>query len=119
MLGYTMKNNTIKKIFSEKGKEVKLTLSQESTYNLVTHKDIVDFVKLSIKNNKIGIFDAVSAENILLSDIVKIAKMEKNVRYGNYRYEARDFKNKKNNNIFDKSSFDALQFFIEEELKIK
>lgn len=113
MVGYTMKNNTIKKI--AKGNNINLTLSEDSLYNLVLHKDIVDFVNLAISDDICGIVDAVSTKNIKLSEIVSISKMNKNVNYGSYVFSVPTNLNLKTHKIFDKTSNSVLEYFLDNE----
>ena len=113
LLGSAMRSNTITKIITEDNPRI--TLSKESTYNFVMHKDIVEFISKCYNNNVTGIFDFLASDFIRLEDIVK--RLNREVNFGEYTFTTNKVDNKKLTGMFpefNKSSWEALELFIEE-----
>ena len=113
LLGKTMRDNTITRIIKES--RPKITLSKESTYNFISHEDVLDFIVKSHTREIKGIFDFVSSDYLLLGDIAEM--INKNVSFGNYTFKTIEIDNKKLISTFpefEKSSWKILDDFIKE-----
>ena len=70
----------------------KLSLSGESTFNYILHKDILEFIRSGAYRELSGIYDFVSTENVKLKNIQK--EFDTTVEFGDYVYETpNEFKN--------------------------
>lgn len=92
---YSRKNSLIRIIEDEK---CDLTLSGKSEFNYILHSDVLDFIKLSIKENLQGIYNVVSSQNITLSEIAD--GLGKKVNFGAYIYKTGRIDNRKIISVF-------------------
>ena len=103
ILGPTMRENHITKIFNNKNST--LSLSKNSEFNYILMEDILSYVQTLKKNEKNELIDFVSSKNIKLEKVVKL--FSKKVNYGKFVYKTpRKFKNPifKNYSYFLKNS---------------
>ena len=91
LLGRDARENSLIKIIKEKNPT--LTLTADSTFNYILHKDILEFIKIAIGNDLQGVYNIVSSENITLSRLVKL--LGKKVNFGDYIYNVGKIDNKK------------------------
>lgn len=91
LLGKDSKENSLIKILKEDNPT--LTLSPDSTFNYILHKDVLEFINLAIKKDLQGIYNLASSGNISLKAIADLFKKE--VNYGNYIYNVGDIDNTK------------------------
>ncbi len=111
LLGKDIRENSLIKIMKEKNP--KLTLSSESVFNFILHKDILEFVKIGIDKNLQGVYNLSSSKNISLFQISEL--LGNKVCFGNYIYNAGDIDNKKASQVlvsFKKTSWEVIGEFI-------
>ena len=109
ILGPTMRENHITKIFSN---NQKISLSQNSSFNYILMDDILEYIFNHSHNKKNEIIDFVSNKNISLSTVIR--KFRKKVKFGNYKYiTPGKYQNPIYNKFihFDKSSYTNLKNF--------
>lgn len=113
LLGKDSRENSLIKIIKKKNPT--LTLSADSVFNYILHKDILDFIKLAVKKDLQGIYNLASSENITLSDVENLLK--KQVNFGTYTYDVGEIDNSKISGVFPafkKTSKEAILQFIKE-----
>ena len=113
LLGRHMRPNTITKLIQENNP--KITLSKDSTYNFIRHKDVTDFILKSYESNISGVFDFVASDYLNLKDIAE--HLSANADFGEYTFKTNKISNQALASTFpefDKSSWDALNEFIKE-----
>ena len=99
LLGRYSKNNLTRLINNEE-----ISLSKDSELNLVLYEDVLNF----IKEDKSGIYNIASSENIRFSKIAKI--LNKSPQFGNYKYQVGNIDNHKCG--FNKTSEEVFLNFI-------
>ena len=110
LLGHDSRENSLIKIIKEKNPTV--TLSPESVFNFILHKDVLAFVKTAIEKDLQGIYNIVSSENITLSQIAEL--LGKKVTFGKYQYNAGSIDNIKAAKLhpgFQKTSGEVIDEF--------
>jgi len=95
LLGRDARANSLIKIIKEKSPA--LTLSADSEFNYISHKDILEFIKLAVEHNLEGIYNIASSNNIRLLEISEL--FGKKVDFGTYTYNVGDIDNKKASQI--------------------
>jgi len=113
LLGKTMRRNTITRIIQESNP--KITLSKESTYNFISHKDVLNFIIKAHNRKIVGVFDFVASDYLALGDITD--KINSDVSFGSYTFKTIEIDNQKLISTFpefEKSSWNVLNEFIEE-----
>ncbi|MBI5122590.1 NAD-dependent epimerase/dehydratase family protein [Candidatus Roizmanbacteria bacterium] len=111
LLGRDAKENSLIKIINEEYPT--LTLSSKSVFNFILHKDILEFIKIAAEKDLQGIYNLVSSENIILSQIAKL--FGKKVNFGTYLYNVGNIDNKKAAKLFsslNKTSEDTINKFM-------
>lgn len=111
LLGQTMRMNSLRKIIECEKPEI--SLSKESSFNLVLQNDLSEFIKLCVLSDKIGVYNFVSTDNITLGEVVD--KLNVELSWGNFTYKSPNVSNAKSARIFpaiNKTSFCALDAFI-------
>ena len=83
LIGPSMKENHLTKMIYEENQ--KLTLSEESSFNYILYKDILEFLVQEKHKEMDGIYDFVSTNNAKLKDIKK--EFDLSVNFGDYVYE--------------------------------
>ena len=86
LLGKDARPNSLTRIAFEE--DCALSLSGDSFFNYVLHRDILDFIVLAVERKAYGIYNAAASEGITLNDIA--ALLGKKVSFGTYRYDAGD-----------------------------
>lgn len=110
LLGKDSKENSLIKIIKEN--HPTLTLSADSLFNYILHKDVIEFIKLAIEKDLQGIYNLSSSENISLSEVANLLKRK--VNFGNYMYNVGYIDNTKASAIFSafkKSSKEVMAEF--------
>lgn len=113
LLGKDARRNSLIKIIKEK--KPTLTLSGNSMFNYILHKDVLSFIKLALEKDLQGIYNLSSSENISLKAIADLLK--KHVNFGNYIYNVGNIDNTKASSLFSnlkKTSSKAIAEFLEE-----
>lgn len=112
LLGKYSRKNSLLRIIEEE-KPV-LTLSPNSTFNYILHKDVSKFIKLAIEKDLQGIYNLASSKNITLSHLASFFK--KQVNFGDYVYNVGDIDNSKAaaiNPTFKKTSQKVISDYLE------
>lgn len=91
LLGKDSRRNSLIKIIKD-GKST-LILSEKSVFNYILHSDVLDFIKLSIRNDLVGIYNLASSKNITLKQVADLVK--KKVTFGDYVYNVGNIDNRK------------------------
>lgn len=110
LLGKDSRKNSLVKIIKD-GKPT-LTLSEKSIFNYVLHSDVLAFIKLSIRNDLIGIYNLASSKNITLKEVSALFK--KKVTFGDYIYNVGNIDNSKTRSVtpaFKKTSEEIIVEF--------
>lgn len=111
LLGRDSKVNSLVKIKNES--RPTLTLSPDSIFNYILHRDVLAFIDAAIKKDLRGIFNLAASENISLSSVANLFK--KSVTFGDYVYNAGIIDNTKAVKVvssFKKSSAKTISEFI-------
>lgn len=111
LLGRDARENSLVKIIKEENPI--LTLSSESVFNFILHKDVLEFVSAAIEEDLQGVYNLVSEENITLLEIVRSLKKE--VIFGSYFYNVGHIDNKKVRKVlqnFKKNSKEVIKEFM-------
>lgn len=110
MVGSSMRENTISKILKKKISYI--NLNQESKFSFVSYNEVLEIIKILIKNKKYGIF------NLLRNDLVSLKKiskcLNKKVNFGKYNFQCTRADNKRINKYFklnNKTSLELLRDF--------
>lgn len=96
LLGKDSNENSLIKISKEA--RPTLTLSSNSVFNYILHKDVLEFIKLAIGKDLQGIYNLASSKNIALTEVA--AMLGKKVDFGNYVYNTGKIENSKITSIF-------------------
>ena len=116
-LGTHTRPNTLLKILESDSCQV--TVSPTSVFNYVRHDDVSDFIRLAVERDLTGTYNAVSAENVTLADLVK--RLGRHVRYGTFTYHAGQVSNAKiraHAPAFARGSWATVQKFTTEDLVV-
>ena len=111
LLGKDSKENSLIKIVNEN--HPTLTLSADSVFNYILHKDVLAFIKLAIEKDLHGIYNLASSENITLAEVSNVLK--KNVSFGTFFYTISNINNTKAALIlpaFKKTSTEVISEFL-------
>lgn len=109
---YSRKNSLIKIIEDE---PCALSVTEDSSFNYVLHSDLLEFIRIVLKNDLTGIYNMVSLGNISLGRIAEI--LGKQVKFGSVRYDAGNISNEKISRVFprlNRSSQEVVLDFIKE-----
>ena len=102
LLNSTSRENSIQKII--KNKNIKLNLSEDSTFNYILYEDLLNFIKIIIEKKKYGIFNVAASKNIRLSELKKKFNSKK-IKFGNYKYTTPKIDNSKAKKEYVKLKF--------------
>ncbi len=91
LLGRDSRENSLIKIIKEENPT--LTLSADSVFNYILHKDVLEFIKIAVEKNLQGAYNLSSSKNITLLEITEL--LGKKVSFGNYTYNVGNIDNKK------------------------
>ena len=83
LLDKSSRINSIQKIISNNNKRI--SLSPNSTLNYILYEDLLNFIKIVMKQKKFGIFNVSASKNIKLIDLKNKLNLS-NVKFGNYDY---------------------------------
>lgn len=111
LLGKDSRKNSLIKIIQDDSPT--LTLSPDSSFNYILHKDVLEFIKLAIEKNLGGIYNLASSKNIALQEVAVLFK--KKVNFGNFIYNVGNIDNKKAALVlsnFKKTSEEAIKQFL-------
>jgi nucleoside-diphosphate-sugar epimerase len=97
MLGRDAKPNSLIKILQSDA-PLKLTLSAESSFNYILHEEILQFIQIALDRHLTGTFNLAAADNIQLGEAV--AKLQKEVLFGQYTYKTGQINQEKAAEIF-------------------
>ena len=115
LLGRDSRENSLIKIIKEENPV--LTLSPDSVFNYILHKDVLEFVKIATNKDLQGVYNLVSSENISLFQIAEL--LGKKVNFGKYKYNVGNIDNRKISSVapvFARTSEDTVREFIKEDL---
>ena len=84
LLGEQMKKNNILKVVDDANPS--LSLTEDSTYSLISYSHVKKVVYESIHKGLIGKYDVVAKSLIDMRNIVKICEKTQDVSYGKYQY---------------------------------
>tara|TARA_R110002096_G_scaffold435508_1_gene661124 strand:+ start:7326 stop:8063 length:738 start_codon:yes stop_codon:yes gene_type:complete len=115
LLGKYMKKNNICRVIFDK--DPTLSLTNDSTYSLLSYEHIYQIISKSIEKNINGTYDVVAKSPISMGQIVKRCNKEKNTTFGGYKYLTKNIvggiiERKLGMKQFD--SYHALEKFIDE-----
>lgn len=113
LLGKHSRKNSLIKIIQDDSPI--LTLSPDSSFNYILHKDVFEFIKLALEKDLKGIYNLVSSKNITLSEIASLLK--KKVKFGNYIYSVGYIDNNKATSVtpsFEKTSKEVIRQFLKQ-----
>lgn len=96
LLGKDSRKNSLIKIIQDDSPI--LTLSSDSSFNYILHKDVLGFIKFAIEKDLKGIYNLVSSKNITLKEASDLFK--KKVKFGNHIYNVGNIDNSKAALIF-------------------
>jgi nucleoside-diphosphate-sugar epimerase len=91
LLGRDSKKNSLIKILKDNNPD--LTVSAKSVFNIILHKDVLEFIKIAVEKDLQGIYNIASSQNISILEVAKL--MKKKVNFGKYTYNVGDIDNKK------------------------
>lgn len=113
LLGKDARQNSLIKIIKEKNPT--LTLSPDSSFNYILHKDVLEFIKFAIEKDLQGIYNLVSYKNITLKQAADLVK--KKVNFGRYIYSVGYIDNSKVTSIapsFEKTSEEVIRQYLKQ-----
>lgn len=113
LLGKDSRKNSLIKIIQDDNPT--LTLSPDSSFNYILHKDVLEFIKFAIEKNLQGIYNLVSHKNITLKQAADLVK--KKVNFGRYVYSVGYIDNSKITSItpsFKKTSGEVIRQYLKQ-----
>jgi len=112
LLGRDARENSLIKMIKEENPT--LTLSPDSVFNFILHKDVLEFIKIAVEKDLQGIYNIVSSKNIVVREITK--SLRKKVTFGRYLYNVGNIDNTKASQLlpdFKKTSQEIVHEFME------
>ena len=91
LVGKYMRDTNIKKAIL--GGKTKLTINKESTFNIVTYKEVKQILSELLRINKKGIFNIAQKKLIKIREITEYYNTE--AEFGNFLYKSPKISNKK------------------------
>lgn len=113
LLGKDSRKNSLIKIIQDDSPT--LTLSPDSSFNYILHKDVLEFIKFAIEKDLQGIYNLVSYKNITLKQAADLVK--KKVNFGGYIYSVGYIDNSKITSItpsFEKTSEEVIRQYLKQ-----
>ncbi len=113
LLGKYSRPNSLIRIFEERG--CTLSVSGDSRFNYVLYSDILDFIRIAMREDLKGTYNLVSAGSISAADAA--ALVGNMVNFGTYRYDAGEISNLKAaavSSSFSKTTLDVINEFMGE-----
>ncbi len=111
LLGKDARPNSLTRIAFEEN--CALTLSGDSRFNYVLHRDIFDFIVFAIERKVTGVYNVAASESITLGDIARM--LGKEVRFGTFHYDVGEFNTQKITSLFPrfrKTSREVIEEFL-------
>jgi len=116
LLGPYIKSNALTKLLDNDIEN--FTLSELSTFNYVTHEQILEVINTAMKDNLMGIFNLATNKNLNLLQISKLLRL-KNFIFGPYIYDIQYIDNSKIKKLFstfNQKTSEIMEQFIKERL---
>ena len=113
MLGKYSRDNSITRILS--GKTSEFSLNSESTFNVISHESVSDFIEIALNLNLGGIYNLTSSSNISLDTVATLAG-KKPIEFGSVLYQTPNLVNSKVLRFcktFSKTSREFLKDYLE------
>ena len=113
LLGRHARKNSLLRIVQDE--PCVLTLAGDSRFNYVLHSDVSEFIDFAIESDLSGIYNVASSENVSLSEIADF--LDKEVEFGEYRYDVGAIDNRKISSVFPaftKTSWEIVTQFVEQ-----
>ena len=111
LLGKDSRKNSLIKIIQ--GDSPTLTLSPDSSFNYILHKDVLEFIKLALEKDLEGTYNLTSSNNITLKEVSVL--FNKKVKFGSYIYNVGYIDNSKAISVtpsFQKTSREVINEFV-------
>lgn len=111
LLGKHSKKNSLIRILEEEG--CTLTLTSNSRFNYVLHRDVSAFIQLAINKDIQGLYNLASLDYVTLQEVATM--LGRQVNFGIYHYDVGDIDNSKilfASSIFNRTSKDVIINFI-------
>jgi nucleoside-diphosphate-sugar epimerase len=112
MLGKFMRGNSVSRIVGSDTSHI--PIASNSTFNLISHQSVADFINIAIKLNIYGIFNLCSSTNISL-DFISSQYGRKKIKFGTTVYKTPILSNSKVLNYcdaFNRSSAEVLNEYV-------
>src|SRR4029079_4189963 len=106
LLGPTARMNSLMRVLSEDG--CSLTLSAESRFYYILHRDVSALLQFAMERNLTGIYNLCSSQSVTLGDVAR--RFGRNVNWGGFTYDVGHADNRKIAAIspaFEKSSLEV------------
>ena len=100
---YMKKNNIIKLLFD---KTPQLTLAPDSTFNLISYHNILDFITYAINQDIKGTYNFTNHNHTTINNIAH--QFSKTPSYGKFKYITNNINNKKLASIYNKPLKDSM-----------
>lgn len=113
LLGEFSRKNSLIRLIEDQ--PCRLTLSGDSRFNYVLHRDVIGFISSAVANDLTGVFNIASATSLTLSEVSQV--LQKPVEFGNYTYLVGNISNAKAASAFPafrKSSSEVVAEFLKE-----
>jgi dTDP-4-dehydrorhamnose reductase len=113
MLGNYIRDNSVTRILTSE--TCKLSIESNSTFNLISHQSVADFVQIARNLDLTGIYNLTSSTNISLRTIASLAGRQ-NIEFGKALYQTPQVDNSKVARYckdFDKTSEEVLRTYME------
>jgi len=111
LLGFTARPSSLIRILKEDSPA--LSLTAESRFYYILHRDVEAFIRLAIEQDLTGIYNVSSSKSITLGEAA--AKYNRRVRWGSYTYDIGRVDNQKIAAIlpsFGKTSLEVIEFYL-------
>jgi nucleoside-diphosphate-sugar epimerase len=111
LLGPTARTNSLMRVLSEEGST--LTLSAESRFYYILHRDVSAFIRLAVERNLGGIYNLCSSQSITLGEVAR--RFGRTVNWGGFTYDVGRVDNRKIAAVspaFKKTSLEVIEEFV-------
>jgi nucleoside-diphosphate-sugar epimerase len=111
LLGPTARTNSLMRVLSEDG--CALTLSAESRFYYILHRDVSAFIRVAIERNLCGIYNVCSSQSITLGEVAR--RFGRTVNWGRFTYDVGHVENRKIADVspaFKKTSLEVIEEFV-------
>lgn len=113
MLGNYIRDNSVTRILTSE--TCKLTIESNSTFNLISHQSVANFVQVARNLDLTGIYNLTSSTDISLKTVASLAGRQ-NIEFGKALYQTPRVDNSKVTRYckdFDKTSEEVLRSYME------